>query len=171
MGTEDNVDVGVQYISTRRDLPVFRGENGERVEEWIERIESHLDANHYPQTERSAFLMEHIDGIARREVKAEGLSEKSCWDKIVGLLRDCYSRRLSTWSTFYEIKQAPQHSLNELSLELRESYALLVIDKGKRDDSILKERLCEALRDIGVRVEAERIKREAGDITFGEFMK
>ena len=55
MGTEDKVEVGVQYISTRRDLPVFRGENGERVEEWIERIESHLDATHYPQAERSAF--------------------------------------------------------------------------------------------------------------------
>ena len=48
---------------------------------------------------------------------------------------------------------------------------ILVPDKGKRDDSILKERLCEALRDVGVRVEAERIKREAGDITFGEFLK
>ena len=58
-----------------------------------------------------------------------------------------------------------------MNLELRESYALLVPDKGKRDDSILKERLCDALRDVGVRVEAERIKREAGDITLGEFMK
>ena len=35
----------------------------------------------------------------------------------------------------------------------------------------MKQRLCEALRDVVVRVEAERIKREAGDITFGEFMK
>ena len=75
MGTEDKVEVGVQYISTRRDLPVFRGENGERVEEWIERIESHLDATHYPQAERLAFLMEYIDGVARREVKAEGCGE------------------------------------------------------------------------------------------------
>ena len=171
MGTEDKVEVGIQYISTRRDLPVFRGENGERVEEWIERIESLLDATHYPQAERSAFLIEHIDGVARREVKAERVSEKSGWDKIVGLLLDCYSRRLTTWGACYAIKQAPQHSLNELSLELRESYVLLVPDKGKRDDSILKERLCDTLRDVGVRVEAERIKREAGNITFGEFMK
>ena len=126
MGTEDKVEVGVQYISTRRDLPVFRGDNGERVEEWIERIESHIDATHYPQAERSAFLMEHIDGVARREVKAEGLSEKSGWDKIVSLLLDCYSRRLTTWGAFYAITQAPQHSFIELSLELRESYALLV---------------------------------------------
>ena len=48
--------------------------------------------------------MEHIDGVARREVKAEDVSEKSGWDKIVGLLRDCYSRRLTTWGAFYAIK-------------------------------------------------------------------
>ena len=92
MGTEDKVEVGVQHIDIRRDLPVFSGEKGERLDEWLDGIESYLNSIHYPQSHRSGFLMEHIEGVARRELRCEWLTWKNTWAELVELLEQYFGQ-------------------------------------------------------------------------------
>ena len=75
----------VQYVSNRREIPVI-------FEEWIDSIKGYLNAIHYPQSERSVFLMEHIDGVARRELRCEGLTWKNIWVELVEMLDQCFGQ-------------------------------------------------------------------------------
>ena len=47
----------VQYVSNRREIPVFGGQPDEIFEEWIGIVESHLEGKHYHSAEWSSFLV------------------------------------------------------------------------------------------------------------------
>ena len=167
---KESPDAVVQYISPRKELPLFSGERDDNVDEWIATLESHLEATNYPKSQRSAFLVEHTKGNALRELRCESLSASSEWSSLVATLRQCYGKRKPKWGDFYGIVQQIGQSLTELSLELRERYAELVPDIANRKPEVLKERMSEAMRELALKDEAGRLMREASDISFYQFV-
>ena len=55
-----DTDSVIEYVTTRREIPVFSGWAYESIEAWVELVESHWEATRYPQVVRSAPVMESV---------------------------------------------------------------------------------------------------------------
>ena len=73
-------------------MPTFSGALEENLEVWVETLESHLEETRFPVAFRSGFLLEHVGGIALRELRVEGFTHKSDWVDLIEMLSELYGK-------------------------------------------------------------------------------
>ena len=73
-------------------MPTFSGALEENLEVWVETLESHLEETRFPVAHRSGFLLEHVGGIALRELRVEGFTHKSDWADLIEMLSELYGK-------------------------------------------------------------------------------
>ena len=73
-------------------MPTFSGALDENLEVWVDTLERHLEETRFPVAYRSGFLLEHVGGIALRELRVEGFTHKSDWADLIEFLSKLYGK-------------------------------------------------------------------------------
>lgn len=150
------------YVSRRRDIVRYLGEDVIDVEDWIIDIQEHLTNTNYNRDNWSAFVLDHIGGVAKRELRSRALNKPSIkTNDIFSALRETFGIKLAEeelLESFYSRKQYAGESLLELSHSLCYMYDRMKMSCER--DIILRNRFIGAVTDDNLKRELQRLNRE-----------
>ena len=172
------VETKTVYISKERKLQKFSGrpvkDTDPSVEEWIEDVTYHIK-NISTKEAQIEFLVDHLQGQARDEIRTRSETERNTPDKILTILQDLFQDADSIaqiQQQFYQRDQKPGESLQQYSLVL-----LKLVDRmmkkgvgviGNRE-LMLKERFIDGVTDKQLRREMRRFSIEHAASNFQDF--
>ena len=159
------VNVTVTAPPTRK-LRMFKGRTSE-FHYWIREARSILPS--VSTADRLSFLIAHLEGPAREEVRHAPSDEKDCIDKIFTLLVSAFGENRSNAQLkreLYDRVQGSRESVREFSRALLEISEGLT-DKAECKDHILIEVFCENLLEPQIKREIKRLVRTDPTISFG----
>jgi len=163
----------IQVINTPpRKIRKFRGDERDyEVEEFIERVEQVLE----DEKDQLRFLLDHVEGPARRELKTCGVSCSTVRD-VFSILRSAFgdSRSLPTVTRlFMERVQGQSESVREFATEIFELFTDVQRKQQEMGRTVLQaEALCDqfvdGLRDRGLVWELKGLSRSEEDFDFSK---
>ena len=156
----------------RKKLPKYAGKGD--ITEWLEDCETTL-ARFTNEKDKASFLLDHLEGAAKTEVKFQVDIRKATADEMITVLREVYGSH-DTWiqlqQQFYSRDQKPgedfmqyTYSLMDILLELRDKLPEGVMDM----DSLLKQRVAEGVVDVTLKRELHRLNEERDNMKFHKF--
>ena len=163
---------GVTVIPKEKKLPKYAGKGD--ITEWLEDCETTL-ARFTNEKDKASFLLDHLEGAAKTEVKFQVDIRKATADEMITVLREVYGSH-DTWiqlqQQFYSRDQKPgedfmqyTYSLMDILLELRDK-----LPEGVKDmDSLLKQRVAEGVVDVTLKRELHRLNEERDKMKFHKF--
>ncbi|XP_056014031.1 uncharacterized protein LOC130052600 [Ostrea edulis] len=125
-----------------------------------------------PQEEQVDFVLSHLEGPAKEEMRFRPTEEKKSPKAVLGILREVFGDRATVselLSEFYSTKQSRSQSLQDVSVELMGKLErILRVDKSrvKERDIMLRDQLAENVYESWLRRELKRIVRTHDTITF-----
>ena len=159
------VNVTVTAPPTRK-LRMLNGRTSE-LHYWIGEARSTLPS--VSSADRLSFLIAHLEGPAREEVRYAPRDEKDCIDKIFSLLVSAFGENRSNAQLKRELYgrvQSSRESVREFSRALLEMSEGLT-DKVESKDTMLIEVFCENLLEPQIKREIKRLVRTDPKISFG----
>ena len=141
-------------LPRERKMKRFSGSGAVDVEEFIEEMESVLVGQNWSAVERARFVISHLDGDAKLEVKACGVQLYTARDVFM-VLRSAFGDRRPishVMCSFLERKQRPNESVRSFANELFESYEAVKRRQHELPyrvdvDVMLKEQFVQGLSD------------------------
>ena len=110
------------YVPRERRCPKFYGDQDSPdsigLEDWIEEVEACLEGRQFSNREKAIFLLDHLGGEPRSEVKHRPRREKEDPHKIIDILKLLYGSKkplVVLQQRFYERKQQEGESLRQFS--------------------------------------------------------
>lgn len=166
------------YVSREKKLNKFSGrpikDSDLSVSDWIEDAREHLSTISDEKI-KVEFLLEHLNGAAKDELRVRQKHEKDTAEKILKLIQNIYDEVESVsqlQQRFFQRNQKSGESLEEYSLALMK----IANQATKRDDSALgdknntlKERFIEGILDKQLKREVRRFYREHKEYSFLQF--
>lgn len=147
----------VIYLHTDFKCPTFSGHlnrgDSLSIEEWIEHVQNYFIMRKIPESEKMGFVVNHLEGEARSEIKFRQLHTKGSVEEVFEVLRElygCSQSYISLQRWFFNRRQQEGESLLEYS------HALLGImeriEKSKGGVSgiskmTLRDQFCDGVRD------------------------
>ena len=159
------VNVTVTAPTTRK-LRMFSGRTSE-LHYWIGEARSILPS--VSSANRLSFLIAHLEGSARKEVKYAPSDEKDCIDKIFTLMMSTVGETRSNAQLkreLYDRIQGSRESVREFSRALLKISEGLT-DKAESKDNMLIEVFCENLLEPQIKREIKRLLPTDPKISFG----
>lgn len=143
------------------------------VEEWLKELDAHL-ASLKDRTvlEKVQFVMDHLEGSAKGEVRYRPEEERNTVSLIKNILKDVFKDRRSLATRqedFYTYRQSKDESLRDFSHGLLRRFravSKLVPTMEATKDSVLTVQFSEHVFDTNLRRELRRLLREKSDISF-----
>lgn len=77
-------------IPRDRRCPMFNGKSGIGVTEWIDEIQACVRARHLSVADQALFIIDHLEGEAREEIRFRPSVEKDDPARIFSILREMY---------------------------------------------------------------------------------
>ena len=168
----------IMYVSRERKLPKLRGRPRDDddcdVIDWLEDIKSSVNARRMSEVERFDFVMEHLAGEAKSEMRLRFRNDRDS-EKLLHAIEESYSTTDSTTSLkkeFYRRDQQETESFEEYSLALVRIADRIAQRDSQDEDSLateLKERLTEGVSDCHFRRELHRLSLDEPELTFWSF--
>ncbi|XP_061165266.1 zinc finger CCHC domain-containing protein 12-like [Saccostrea echinata] len=157
-----------------RKVEKFSGKKGQGVSvyEFTEEMTRILKARPTPQEEQVDFVLSHLEGPAREEMRFRPTEEKKSPEAVLEILKEVFGERATVselLSEFYSTKQSRSQSLQDFSVELMGKLErILRVDKSrvKERDSMLRDQLAENVHEPWLRRELKRIVRTNEMMTF-----
>lgn len=109
------------FIPRDRKCPTFRGRTGISVGEWIEEAQACMRARHLAPVDQAFFLIDHLEGEAKEEIKFRSSEERGDPDKIISILQElygCTESYVALQEAFFSRRQQEGETLQEFSLAL-----------------------------------------------------
>lgn len=149
------------YIPRERRCPKFYGHQDSpdsvRLEDWIEEVEACLEGRHLSDKENAIFMLDHLGGEPRNEIKHRPLRERQDPDKILDILRSLYSDQkpmVVLLKQFYDRKQQHGESLRQFShalMSLMDSVLDTAADAVPNPQTVLRDQFVEHVKDSMLR--------------------
>ncbi len=157
-------------------IPKLRGapkkEEDIEVDEWIDDVRRHLAASRFCTQEKVEFILQHLGGAAKCEVKFRTDSQKATPESILGMIQTVFGdpESVSTLQeAFWRRNQKPNESILDYSLELLKLHrSILKKDKHFGGNSMLKGKFTEGVREDFLRRELRSINAQYPDLEFWE---
>lgn len=114
VGTMDRII----YLPRERKCPIFRGTHGIGIDEWVDEVRTSMRVRHVAATDQAAFVMDHIEGEARDEIKYRPSIEREDPERVFAILKELYGCQKSyvlLQEDFFSRKQLEGESLQEYS--------------------------------------------------------
>jgi hypothetical protein len=112
------VEPKVIFAPRERKLQTFSGQKDDRsVEEFIEETELLLKSRPTQDEEKVDFIISHLEGPAKEELRYHTASDKKTPGAVLKILKDVFGER-STLSDFYQCRQKEKQSLQDYSHDL-----------------------------------------------------
>jgi len=108
-------------IPRDRKCPMFRGNSGMNIDEWVEEARACMRARHLTPVDQAFFLVDHLEGEARDEIKYRSDAERGDPEIIIKILQElygCCQSYVALQEAFFSRKQQEGESLHEFSLAL-----------------------------------------------------
>lgn len=108
----------VILVPRERRCSIFSGRDDEEVFEWVEEIKSNLRARNLSAREEALFILDHLGGSARSEIKFRPREEREDPEKVFSVLRELYGcahSYISLQKQFFSRKQEEGESLQDFS--------------------------------------------------------
>lgn len=144
---------------------MFNGKSGVGVTEWIEEIQACMRARHLSVADQALFIIDHLEGEAREEIRFRPSVEKDDPARIFSILREMYSHThsyVTLQQAFFARQQQEGETLQEFSLAL---LALMQTIKqcapGGMPNSkvLLRDQFVEHVLDSSLRRELKQLVR------------
>ena len=154
-------------MPTTSKLAKFNGTNRD-VKDWIEDAQGMIRT--LKDNEKRDFVIRHLEGDARKEVKLAPKSDTIHVQDIFQILQEAFGEIRSAAKIkklLYERVQRPNESVREFSRSLLE-FADKLKDSEETKNTMLREVLCENIRDLGVKRELKRTLIGQPNMSFPE---
>lgn len=109
------------FIPRDRKCPMFRGRTGISVGEWVEEAQACMRARHLAPADQAFFLIDHLEGEAKEELKFRSSVERGDPTKIISILQElygCTESYVALQEAFFSRRQQEGETLQEFSLAL-----------------------------------------------------
>lgn len=160
----------VVTVPTERKLRRFSDSSSGIVNDWI--FDARLCVKHMKPEEAVSFVLRHLDGAAREEIKCHELRQSTNVEQIFEVLQSCFGEKCSSAQLkrmLYDRRQGDRETLREFSLALTELIDRLIVRdvKVKRErEDLLIEVFSENVKDKHLRRELKKTVRDRPDIRF-----
>lgn len=106
------------YVPRERKCPLFRGNVGLNIVEWIEEVRASIRARHLAPIDQAYFIYDHLEGEAKNEIRYRSKEEREDPEKILSILQElygCSQSYVALQEDFFSRKQLEGESLQEYS--------------------------------------------------------
>ena len=148
-----------------KKLKVFRGEGADReeVEEFIEGVKLHIEGRNWTPEEEGRFVLSHLEGEARREVRTCGVQWRTAGD-LFRILRAAFGEDRTIpalFSAFAERRQGVREGIRTYFNDVYDRFQKVVkkqeeMGRTKTSEEVLVDYLLDGLRDRNLAVELKR---------------
>lgn len=165
----------VVQLRKERTLRKFSGEDSMEVEDWILECKLSLKENRLQGKDAVSFIIQHLFGSAKREVRLH-LDQINNADDIFKVLNEQFTSQSFTEliKKFYAKRQGPTEDIKSYSYELKDllDRALKLKPKGVPNaEESLKEQFVAGVKDSILRKELKKTLSERPDISFLDLRK
>lgn len=111
------------YVPRERKCPIFRGNAGMGIVEWVEEVQASIRARHLAPIDQAYFIYDHLEGSAKDEIKYRPKQDREDPERVLSILQEVYGCPLSyvaLQKDFFSRKQLEGESLQEYSHALFE---------------------------------------------------
>ena len=150
-----------------RKLRYFSGASGESAEEWLE--DAKCVSRNMPQREAAEFLMRHLEGPARTEMRHRPREDQEDATLLLADILETFGERLTATQLtkkVYECQQGQRESLREFSYRIQSLVGRLQDKEEVEVDVMTKAVFVENVYEPTLRRELKRYTRETPDATF-----
>ncbi|KAA0710593.1 hypothetical protein E1301_Tti015735 [Triplophysa tibetana] len=167
----------VVYVPREQRGHMFSGRGEDNVFEWVEEIHSCLRVRHLPLVEQTSFVLDHLEGPAKNEIKYRAREDRETPEQVFSILKELYwssQSYIALQQNFFSRKQLEGESLQEYSHAL---FALMdkVVQQapGGMTNSVVlpRDQFVEHVLDSGLRRELKRFVRLNPDSTLLDVRK
>ncbi|XP_052464763.1 uncharacterized protein LOC128021529 [Carassius gibelio] len=163
----------VMYVPRERKCRRFCGDldSTSSIEDWIEEAEACIGDDSWTVRERVAFLLDHLGGEARMEIKLRAAAERQTPELIFKVLRSMYGAKqtfVQLQKGFYDRKQREGESLIEFShalISLMDSILVSSPHGVPNADQVLRDQFVEQVKDVALKRELKRFVRQTPHCT------
>ena len=162
------------FVPSVRKCPYFSGKSSVTINEWIEEAQTCMRARCLSTKDQAFFLIEHLEGEAREEIRYRPAVEREDPNKIIAILRDLYgcSRSyVALQEAFFCRKQQDGETLQEFSLALMglmESVKQRAPTTMLNAEVLLRDQFTEHVLDNSLRRELKQLVRRNSKSTLLE---
>lgn len=153
------------FVPRDRKCPKFNGRSGIFFDEWVEEAQACMRLRHLSNIDRAYFLVDHLEGEAREEIRYRSRDEREDPEKIFQALRNlygCTKSYVALQESFFSRKQQDGESLLEFSLVL-----MGLLEKVKSQspygmpnaETLLRDQFVEYVNDGALRRELKQLVR------------
>ena len=152
-------------IPRDRRCPMFNGRSGISVAEWIEEIKACMRARHLSVADQALFIIDHLEGEAREEVRFRPGVDRDDPARIFSILQELYGHSLSyvtLQQAFFARQQQEGETLQEFSLALlvlMQSIKQAAPDGMPNSEVLLRDQFVEHVLDSSLRRELKQMVR------------
>lgn len=108
-------------IPRDRRCPMFNGKTGIGIAEWVEEVQAGARARHLTGVDQAFFIIDHLEGEAKSEIKYRSRAERKDPEKILAVLTElygCTESYVTLQQAFFSRQQQEGETLQEFSLGL-----------------------------------------------------
>lgn len=145
------------YIPRERRCPRFYGRQDSpdsvRLEDWIEEVNACLEGRQLSDKEKAIFMLDHLGGEPRNEIKHRPSCERDDPDRLLEILKDLYSAKkpmVVLLKQFYDRKQQDGESLRQFShalMTLMDSVSDSAPDAVPNPQTVLRDQFVEYVQN------------------------
>lgn len=162
------------YLPRERKCPRFSGRASDSlpVVEWVDEARRSLGMRYMSQSEQALFILDHLDGEAKNEIRFRSAAEKNDPEKIFNILIEiygCTKSFIALQKQFFQRKQLEGESIWEFShalLSLMEAITRRNSAGIPNPDHTVRDQFAENVRDGLLRRELKRSIRLNPDSSF-----
>jgi hypothetical protein len=162
------------YVTRERKIDKFRGTDKENVVDWTDHILSYVKGRFQTNIEKVEFILEHLEGDAKAEVKFRVTSSKASPEEVVQVLRAVFENKDSITQLqqkFFSRNQENGESVREYSYVLMDLLGEInnkVPHMYGDRDTVLKQRFADGVENHNLRRELRRLNSERTELKFWE---
>lgn len=175
MKKEEGLSQKVVFTPKQRKLEKFSGRTDgaySSVYEFVDEFQRVLKTRPTTTEEQVDFLISHLEGPAKEEIRYRASPEKNTPQKILTILKDAFGERATTselMTEFYQCKQDNSETLRDFSHKLMKKLdRVLRLDNSyvTDKDKLLRNQFSENVTDTWLKRELKKIIRARPTITF-----
>lgn len=164
-GPSGTVPERLLYVPRERKCPVFSGNVGMGIVEWVEEVRASMRARHLAPIDQAYFIYDHLTGPAKDEIKYRPKQDREDPEKVLSILHEVYGCPLSyvaLQKDFFSRKQLEGESLQEYShalFELMEKIMRNAPQALPNSAILLRDQFVEHVKDPDLRRTLKQIVR------------
>lgn len=153
------------FVPRDRKCSIFRGKTGIGLSEWVEEAQASMRARHLSRSDQAFFLLDHLEGEAKDEIRYRSAAEREDPAKIFAILEElygCSESYVALQQAFFSRGQQEGETLQEFSLAL-----MGLMEKVKRcapadmpnAEALLRDQFIEHILNSSLRRELKQLVR------------